>query len=346
MKPKFRALCLCFTALALAAGARADFSYEQETKVTGGAMHGVLKAAGVFSKRATRPARTRVVIKGPRMAVIGEDQISITDLDAETVTTLYPKKRRRTVVTFEQMRQYMELMSAKARDKKSEGAELDMSVRVEETGKTQLINGLPAKAYDIRLSFAGQDPKSGETGAMEMLVRSWVGDPVRGYSEVRDFQRKLAEKLDWAPGSAMKMMTSMSKASEKELAEIYDALAKIDGMPVMQQAALGTSGVEIGQSKPPAAKQEPREEASAGKSIKKALGGFGGFGGFGRKKNKEPEPPPPQEPDASGQQGPASLIELEIRYFNFSSAPVDAALVETEPAGYRLVKSDIEKALR
>jgi hypothetical protein len=39
-------------------------------------------------------------------------------------------------------------------------------------------------------------------------------------------------------------------------------------------------------------------------------------------------------------------MEMTIRYNNYSSAAVDPSLVETEPAGYKLVKSDIEKALQ
>ena len=33
------------------AAARADFSYEQTTRMTGGAMAGMMKVAGAFSKR-------------------------------------------------------------------------------------------------------------------------------------------------------------------------------------------------------------------------------------------------------------------------------------------------------
>jgi len=343
MKPRPVALFPCLLALALAAGARADFSYEQETRVTGGAMHAAVKVAGVFSKRARQPTRTRVVLKGSRMAVIGEKEITITDLDAETITTLYPKKRRRTVVTFEQMREYMKLMAAKAEKERSDSADFNLQVSVEELGKTRQIGGREAEAFDLRLGVSGEDPETGESGGLEMLVRSWMSEPAPGYGEVREFHRALAGKLNWSPSGSMRMMTRMGNTSETELAKIYEAMAKIEGMPVLQQSALGATGVQIGESKPAGRQQE----AGAGKSMKKALKGLGGFGGFGRKKKKNEErPPAPPEAAGSDQPAPGSLIELEIRYFNFSNAPVDAALVETEPAGYKLVKSDVEKALK
>ena len=342
MKPRPVALFPCLLALALAAGARADFSYEQEARVTGGAMHAAVKVAGVFSKRARQPTRTRVVVKGPRMAVIGEKEITITDLDAETITTLYPKKRRRTVVTFEQMREYMKLMAAQAEEERSDSPDFNLQVSIEELGKTRQIDGREAKAFDLRLGVSGEDPETGESGGLEMLVRSWMSEPAPGYGEVREFHRALAGKLNWSPSGSMRMMTRMGNTSETELAKIYEAMAKIEGMAVLQETALGATGVQIGESKPAGANDQTQEEAGVGKSLKKALGGFGGFGR--KKKKKEPEPPP-QQAQASGAQASASLIEMEIRYFNFSNAPVDAALVETEPAGYKLVKSDIEKAL-
>ena len=49
--------------------------------------------------------------------------------------------------------------------------------------------------------------------------------------------------------------------------------------------------------------------------------------------------------DAQQQQAGA-FMEMEIRFYNHSNAPVDAAKVDTEPAGFKRVKSDIEKALK
>ena len=87
--------------LALAAGsARADFSYEQTSKITGGMMAGMMKFAGAFSKQAREPMRSTVTVKGDRMAMISANRINIIDLAAETMTDVDLEKKTYAVITF------------------------------------------------------------------------------------------------------------------------------------------------------------------------------------------------------------------------------------------------------
>jgi len=83
---------------------RADFTYTETTRVTGGSMLGLMKMAGAFSKQARQvgdPIVSTVAIKGNRMAHINPTSTEIIDLDAETITTIDTLKRQYTVVTFE-----------------------------------------------------------------------------------------------------------------------------------------------------------------------------------------------------------------------------------------------------
>ena len=47
----------------------ADFSYEQNARVTGGALAGAMKVAAVFSKQAREPMRTTIAVKGSKFEV-------------------------------------------------------------------------------------------------------------------------------------------------------------------------------------------------------------------------------------------------------------------------------------
>ena len=49
---------ICIAVSLVCAVARADFSYEQSTKMTGGAMMGMMRVAGAFSKSLRLPVAT------------------------------------------------------------------------------------------------------------------------------------------------------------------------------------------------------------------------------------------------------------------------------------------------
>src|SRR5258708_10658821 len=86
----------------------ADFSYEQSTKMTGGALMPMMKLAGAFSKQAREPIQSNVAIKGNRMLHSSKDHAEVIDLDSETVTSIDLQKKTYSVMTFAEMTQAME----------------------------------------------------------------------------------------------------------------------------------------------------------------------------------------------------------------------------------------------
>ncbi len=328
-------------ALLLAApGVRADFSFTQTSEMTGGVLHGAMKMAGAFSKKAREPIVTKTAVKGNRMASIMDEQITVTDVDAETITTIHPKKKEYSVVTFEQMRQYLEQMSQKAKKKKDESdPQLDFSVSVEKTDNERDIDGQTAREVRLKMKIQGQNPQTGDSGQMDMLMQSWMAKPASGYEEVQEFYKKYAGKLNWMPNTAMAMFSGGAQGGQQGMAELTEEMAKMNGMPLLQVVSMGT-----GDLSQPASESSAGPQGPSGAQMAEALKGLGGFGRFGKKK-KEPEPEPQA---AEGQQasGPSKLMEMTIRYSGYSSASVDPSLVDTEPAGFKLVKSQIEKALR
>src|SRR5437868_8648162 len=86
----------------------ADFSYQQNSRITGGAMAGMMKMAGAFSSRAREPMAATVMVKGHRMAHLSANSAQIIDVDKETITNIDYAKKTYSVMTFEQMKQMLQ----------------------------------------------------------------------------------------------------------------------------------------------------------------------------------------------------------------------------------------------
>src|SRR5690348_16587766 len=97
----------------------ADFSYEQNTRVTGGALAGAMKVAAVFSKQAREPMRSTVAVKGDRMVHLDSTHGSIIDLNKETITNIDFQKKTWSVMTFAEMQQAMQQAAAKMKERQT-----------------------------------------------------------------------------------------------------------------------------------------------------------------------------------------------------------------------------------
>lgn len=322
----------------------ADFSYEQTSKITGGAMASVMKLAGAFSRQAREPMRSTVAVKGNRMLNGSDARAQIIDLDKETITTVDFQKKTWSVMTFAEMTQMLENLSKKMKEEQK--GQLQFKVSANATGQTRQISGVEAKEMLMKLVMEGTDQQSGQKGAMVITTDMWMAPKASGYEEVTDFYRRMAEKLAWTPGTNVFGMGNPDVA--KGMAEVYKEMAKLDGMPVLQEIRMTGEGQPAGQApaggQPQAQPQpqaEPQEQPPA--SISSALGSAlgGRFGRFGKKKkdasqtSTETSAPPPA---ASG--APGSLLEMTTELSGFSSAPVDASRFAV-PAGFKQVESEM-----
>lgn len=329
--------------LALAAlSAFADFSYKHETKIVGGTMAGAMKMAMKMSRTARDAMSGTTYIKGNMMATRSGDQVTIYDLDAETITTIDNDKRQYSVVTFAEMQQYMQQMSEKLNSKKGD-ADVKYKVSIQDGKKSQDVNGYPAKLTVFSLSVESTD-KKGNSGAMEMVNDLWLSSSISGSSDMVAFQKKMAEKLAGAGTQNMGMIGAMMKQKgfEEAMKEFAANAANLQGIPVltvMRMAPAGNANNMMSESGKIPADQPEAEGDSDAPSMGSVLRGMGGFGGFGKKKQNEPKQSAPQ----SGSSG--ALMEMAIRNFDFSAAPVDATEF-TVPAGFKQVESPMKKALR
>lgn len=220
----------------------ADFSYQQTTAITGGAMAGMMKMASAFSKKAGQPALSTVLVKGSRMARLNSDSGSVIDLDKETITHINFDKKTYSVMTFEQMREMMQQMTQKMKGSKNGGADVRLKVSSKETGRTQNISGYNAKEIVFNVAVDATDQQSGQQGAMNVTSNIWIAPDVPGYGEVRAFHRRMAEKLGYMPDDQMAAMRQAGQG----MVEISKAMAKLDGVPVRTITEMGGAGGQGG----------------------------------------------------------------------------------------------------
>jgi hypothetical protein len=311
----------------------------------------MMKVVGVFSKQAREPIKSTVSVKGDKMVHRSANNASVIDLAGGTITTIDFQKKQYTVMTFEEMKQLMEQMAQKMQ--KNDKGEMKFKVSAKATDKTKQVAGFEAKEMILKMEMEGTDKESGAKGGMNITTDMWIASGVPGYQEVRDFHKRMAEKLNWTPGGNMFMANPQVSQG---MAEVYKEMAKLDGVPVQQFITMGGTGQPApadGSAPPPQQQQQqqPQEKPSVGGALGGALGGkFGGLGGFGRKKPPADKPAdapanaPANAPAGDSQPSgtPGALLEMTTEMTNFSANTADPSLFEI-PAGFKKVDSDLKK---
>ena len=322
----------------LLAHANADFQYQSTSRVTGGALIQMMRfvpGGGALKE----PQVSTVAVQGNRMVRRSKRQAEIVDLDKRTITTINFEKRTYSEMTFEQMKQALEQMStAMSQQQRQQGDQkvnVDIDADVKDTGQTKAINGMDAHQVIVTMTMAAADPQSGQAGAMKMNSEMWLAKEIPGAGEMREFYKRMAKELDWAPTGMGGLMNrpDLNRAMSKMMAEGE----KLDGTPVQQ--VMRISAGAAGSSADQPGSQES-QQASARPSLADALGSkLGGFGGFGRKKKDDTDAP--ADGKASGQQaGGGSLMEMTVDSTGFSAAAVDASLFSV-PADFKKVEEPL-----
>ncbi|MGE5569759.1 MAG: hypothetical protein ACM3S5_12045 [Rhodospirillales bacterium] len=330
-------------ALLFSANLLADFSYEQSTRITGG----LLQKMSFLSRQLREPVRTQVSVKGDRMAmVVPGTSANIIDLSKETITEIDFKKKTYSVVTFAQMAQALKEAEAKLKSEKGDKQmDIQMKPSVKETGQTRDINGVTARQFVVTIEFEGTNPDTKERGVfMTFISDTWVAPAVAGYSEVKSFYERMAQKLSWLPG-----MVPMAGGAEtsRAMAEAYKEFAKMDGVPLLQvsKMAMGPAA-NVPPGQPAAAQPEQpqqQQQAEAPRGIGGALGRLGGGRfGLGRRAQQEEQPAQQQQQQPGGT---PSMMELTTELSNFSASAVADSTFEV-PAGFKQVESETVKAIQ
>jgi hypothetical protein len=359
-------LGLCF---AITPSLLADFTYQETTKITGGAVVSMMKMAAMFSKQAKKigePTTFTVYLKGNRMARVSQDSTEIIDLDAESITQINNVDHTYTVMTFEQMRQQLEAARKEAEKRMAEQKgkqatstepppDLKFKVNVRETGAKKDVSGVNASEAILAMQMEATDQKSGQTGAMAITNDMWMAQEIPGYDELREFQKRYAIKMGHILSGAFNpSMLAMQPGMGQGLADMVKEMSKLKGVPVQQVMRIGTTangeplpaaseaplpptpeGPSAGDVAKGAATSSATSEAASHMGVMGAALGVGGFGGFGKKK-KPADTPPADQSAAAAQPTSAVLIESNTEMGGFSSGSVDGAHFEV-PSGFKQI---------
>ena len=341
-----------------------DFKYTESSKVTGGAMAGLAKFAGAFSKQARQgmqPTQTTTYVKGNMMRKDhGDGHSQIIDLDGRRMISIDNQKRTYWIMTFDQMKAAVEqarqnVQSEKASRPQPQGeqpqVQMTPKVEVTPTGKTATVLNLPASEVLMRIDMemSSTDPQAqGQSASMWVKSNSWITPNIPGYEELTEFNKKLAKELAWAPGEMMGGNPQMSQG----MAQLRQNASALKGLPLVQYVSMGMAA--NGQTAPqggdaqqtqsqPTSPQSSTQINSPGDAITKGLGGM--LGGFGRKKKQDQSSQggstggdtaglPPAPPAT-----PGSFMDLTVQVTGYSSDSLDAGLFSV-PSGYAEVPSD------
>jgi hypothetical protein len=342
---------LAATMLMSAACAFADFSYEQTAKLTGGAMAGMMKVAGVFSKKLRDPIQTSVLVSGDRMATVSQYGTQVWDLSKETLTDINFEKKTYSVTTFAQLEEAMKAMEAKMKTQKGEVSDVTYKIDVKDTGQSKQIAGHDTRQVIVTIEMEGQNKDSGKRETfMVVTADTWMAPDISGYDEVQQFYQRMAQKMSWMPSSTGMFAQGRSDIS-KGMTSAMKELAKVKGVPVFQILTMGMTaqGQRQEGAPAPAADQQPEQQPQQQQvdaerpSVGGALRGLGRFGGLGRKKKQEQQQAESGSPQPQGD--PGALMVMTSELSGFSTGAVDASKMEV-PAGYKQVDSEMVKALR
>lgn len=241
-------LCLrtSLAAWLLAGSLAADVTYNQTTKFKGGTLIDMVqkmanmplmgRMMGGNMKQAFEDQHYEVSVKGNKMARIGGLMSTLYDLDAGTLTSIDNTKQTYTVQSFDELKQRMQQMQE--RMNKGQGGDIDFDVKSEKTGQTQMINSESAAETLITMTAK----QASAQGQMVVKVHAWMVPAKPAMEEVRDFQKRLAEKMGFAASGFSS--PAMGSAGTGISAGLREAFKQQDGYPALTD--LEVSGVTAG----------------------------------------------------------------------------------------------------
>jgi hypothetical protein len=325
---------------------RADFSYEQTTRITGGSLVRMMRMVPGGGK-ALEPQTQSVLIQGNRMATVSARDIQVIDLDKETMTHIDLNKKTYAVITFAEFRDAMQAMQQKMQKQTKQETSMDFKFEVKDTGKTQAIRGLNTKEMLLIISAEMKDTKSGQSGTMEIQSDMWMAKSVPGYQEVRDFQVRYAQKLAYSLDALRYGRMTMQPGMGEGMARMAKEASKLEGVPVLQTMIMKGVGGPGGMPEPDATSSSSSSSSDSDSSIRPSIGGLAGgmLGRMARNRQKQQEESKPAATQAGSASSAGALMETTTELTSFAAGPVDATKFDV-PAGFKQVEHEMKKLSR
>jgi hypothetical protein len=330
----------------MCAGA-ADFTYTEQTQLTGGTLSALTGLAARFSRDAAQPKPTVHQYTGDVHKSQTGNTATITNLSKEVIVVVDYDKREYSTITFAEMAEAMKKMmanlnqNAARQQRQQEGRPVTASWKIEvnNTGQTKEFLGVNASQQIIKASAESTDAQSGNQAAMDVTIDSWRGN-VRGYDTVKAFQKRMAARmaqgLDPGMGSAA---LAMLGASVQGLTEAQKKLGELDGMALFEVTRVGgtAAGAPAGQG----GQAQPQQPEQQSQGIGGAIGRLGGLGRLGRRKQDQPK----QEAPAQGGGGGGGLLMESTRQVVSWSADAISPDFDKVPAGFKQVDHPMKRWL-
>jgi len=337
---------------------RADFKYTETSKITGGAMKGAMKFAGVFSKQASeamKPMVTTHYVKGKRLRTDNPDgKVQIIDAEGRRIIDIDTQKHTYSVITFEQMKQSIENAQQQAQkkmdqDPKTKDVKADVNVKFKitpGTGTRQILGHTTNESkVEVQMEVQAQakdnaqagQPSTPVSGTLLTTMDMWVAPDVAGYQELAQFYTQMGKEINWVPPSNVHLDPRASQSMD----EVQKNSASLKGFPLLQYMTMSMAGQQDASggtaqnsnssaSSSSASSSSNSSDSSLSGAMAKGIGGL-----FGKKKKQDDtadqnsqNPPPPSTP--------GSLMEMTIEVNSYSDSALDSTLFDV-PAGYTLV---------
>jgi hypothetical protein len=212
----FRIFSLLMTGVLCTGPARADLTLEYKSDVKVGAgMPAAVAEAIKQQMGVSMPPGTTIRIKGEKVLSTSGPLTSIIDYAAAQIAVLHPATKRFASVPISG---YAAQMSAAIPEEARNALrDVQIDVKVEKTGKTQQVHGIPAEETLISMVFGLPGP-DGQTGQMRMEVRNWMAmaGALERFPELKQWDaRKLFESGGFDPLQMMGSAFGQGPAGEK-----------------------------------------------------------------------------------------------------------------------------------
>ena len=270
MKPVQATLAVVLLILSLVLPARADFEYTETSQVTGGALVGMMKVAGIFARgdakkqeqQAMQPTSTTHYVKGSKLRTDNADGTSLViDLDGKRVISIDSTNKTYGIATFDQIHDAMvqamqnaqqQQQAEAAQHPETQNAQLNITptIKVTPGAGNRVILGQPTNETKVQMDFiiqaTGTGPNAPPPGqpnsaTMTTSMDSFVAPGVTGYQEFGQFYRRMAVEVSWMKlPSNIHVTDPRVSQSMSDLQQNSDALK---GFPMLSYVNMGMAPV-------------------------------------------------------------------------------------------------------
>ncbi len=299
-----------------------------------GCTQGITKFSGKFSSLMNKRAK---------------ETTSITRLDKELIWNIDNDKKTYTELTFDQMKQMMEAMSAILSNPAQQDsirqamARLSTTVDVKKTGEKKTIAGLECEHMILSLEGVYADTMGNTADTTWVKDDVWITPEKNVPSELHDFEMKMSEKMGFTEGGPMAGLLNQYADAMKKL---QDKLKELNGYPMASTFSIVTTThaqeKQQGEVKPEEETTQETEEENPEtekKDIKSALGGLFNKKANEEAKKKEAEKQQEKAAQEQAQLGqPQTLMEVTSETQSIATGSIDPSLFEI-PTGYKKVET-------